>query len=250
MMDSLLIIEAFIFFISGLTHGIIGFGFPMIATPALSLFLSVKDSVLMTLFPTLSLNMRVVIKSGFVVDLFKQYWMLLLSISIGCYIGTHLLVVYYTEFYKILLAFMTILYLKKEILKFSFKDKIEKYPKFNMILFGLISGIVSGLVNVMIPVIIIYILELGLKKENFVGLMNLCFFSSKMTQIVVFGSLGNFSLAFFYIIIPMIAISLLGLSIGSKFRDRLDEEFYVKVLRFTLWCLSFYLIVDYFIQYS
>lgn len=54
--------ELIIFFGAGLAHGILGFGFPMVATPLLSTFMSVKESVLHTLFPTMSVNANVLKK--------------------------------------------------------------------------------------------------------------------------------------------------------------------------------------------
>lgn len=104
----------------------------------------------------------------------------------------------------------------------------------------------SGLVNIMIPVLIIYILESKIPKEKALVVMNGCFFASKALQILIFGSYGSFSFSFLLLMIPVVGFSLLGLFIGSKLRDRLDEKLYAKLLRASLWGLAFYLSVRYF----
>lgn len=246
MIDSIFFLEVSIFLIAGIVHGILGFGFPMVVTPMLSIFLSVKDAVLLTLFPTLTLNAKVASAHNSFILILKKYKLLIFFVAIGSFIGTNLLVIFYIDFYKVILSIMTLLYLNKKHLRIDLKDTIENFPILNMIFFGLCAGIGSGLVNVMVPVLIIYILELNLKKEDAIILMNSCFFTSKITQVIVFGSLGSFSLEFFYTITPLIIISLVGLYFGSKLRDKIDEHFYEKVLKVSLYILSLYLIIDYF----
>jgi uncharacterized membrane protein YfcA len=115
-----------------------------------------------------------------------------------------------------------------------------------MLFFGLFSGVVSGLVNIMLPVLVIYVLEMNLKKEESFTLMNFCFISSKITQIFIFGSYGNFSFDFVLFMIPVIFISLFGLMMGERMRKYINEDFYKKILIWLLWGLSLYLIFDTF----
>ena len=244
-MDNILLLQFAIFFISGFFHGLLGFGFPMIATPLLSLFLTVKESVLLTLFPTMSVNGNMIRKSGAFKEIWAEYKLLILSILFGSLIGTNFLILYYSDSYRILLALVILLYLNAKHINFSLAKSIENNPKKMMILFGLLSGVVSGLVNIMIPVLIIYILESGINKEKSLVIMNLCFFVSKSIQIIIFGSYGSFSIEFLTLVIPIVLVSLFGLFLGSKMRDKIDEKLYTKLLQLTLWGLSFYIILEY-----
>jgi uncharacterized membrane protein YfcA len=244
-MDNLLLFELVIFFGSGLAHGILGFGFPMVATPLLSLFMSIKESVLYTLFPTMMVNANVIKKSGRFKEIWREYKYLIISVLFGSFIGTNFLIIFYHDSYRILLALVILLYLNSHHIKLSLYDVIQQYPKTLMISFGFVSGIVSGLVNIMIPVLIIYILESRIEKAKSLVVMNGCFFASKFLQILIFGSYGSFSVSFLLLMIPIVIFSLLGLFLGSKIRDRVDENLYKKLLRFSLWILAFYLIFQY-----
>ncbi|HIP29383.1 MAG TPA: sulfite exporter TauE/SafE family protein [Sulfurospirillum arcachonense] len=246
-MDSILLFSLPIFLLSGFAHGLLGFGFPMVATPLLSVFLSVKEAVLLTLFPTLVANTRVIKKGGNFFDIWKEYKLLITFVVFGSFLGTNFLINYDTPYYKLLLAFVILLYLNRDYMKISLEKIFLKNPIIMMILFGFLSGIVSGLVNIMIPILVIYIIESKISKEKSFVLMNFCFFSSKLTQIIIFGTNGNFSLDFSYMMIPIIFISILGLILGEKIRKYIDEKLYKKILIWLLWLLSIYLILDTFL---
>jgi len=248
MMDNVLLFSLPIFLLSGFVHGLLGFGFPMIATPLLSVFISVKEAVLLTLFPTLVSNVQVIKKSENFYVVFKEYIVLIVSVIMGSFLGTSFLVYYNTPYYKLLLSFLILLYLNKDYLRISLEKIVFENPIKMMILFGFFSGIASGLVNIMIPILVIYIIESKVLKETAFVLMNLCFFSSKLTQIFIFGTNGDFSLNFTFLMIPIITISILGLFLGDKIRKYIDEKFYKKILTGLLWMLSIYLILDTFLH--
>ncbi len=245
-MDSLLLFQFAIFLFSGFIHGVLGFGFPLVATPLLSIFVSIKEAVLLTLFPTMFSNAQIIKKSGNFRAVLGEYWLLIVFVIIGSFIGTSFLIEFDSTYYKLLLAIVILLYLNKEKMKISLERTIFNNPKKMMIIFGLISGVVSGLVNIMLPVLVIYVLEMNLEKEKSFTLMNFCFLFSKITQIVIFGSYGNFTLNFAFFMVPVVIVTLFGLFLGDKIRNHIDEKLYKKLLISLLWILSFYLIFDTF----
>jgi uncharacterized membrane protein YfcA len=246
-MDNIYFYEALIFLISGFVHSVVGFGFPMLATPLLSIFVSVKEAVLLTLFPNIAINLNIIKRTSSFSILWSEYKLLIIPVVLGSFIGTNLLVLFYSEYYKVLLGLITLLYLNRTHINFSLHETIKNNPKTMMILFGGASGLIGGLVNVMLPLLIIYALESGMEKEKSFATMNFCFFSSKMTQVIVFGLNGDLSLDFSFLIIPIVLISLLGFYLGNKVRHKVNEKLYKQILLMTLWCLSFYLIINPFL---
>jgi len=246
-MDETLLAQALIILVSSFVHSVVGFGFPLLATPLLSIFVTLKEAVLLTLFPNLVINSNIVKRSSSFSALWKEYKLLVISLVLGSFLGTNLLIQFYSENYKILLALITLLYLNKSHINFSLEEIIKNNPKNMMLLFGFASGVVGGLVNIMLPLLVIYILESGIKKEKSFAIMNFCFFSSKLTQVIVFGAHGSFTMKFGLVVIPIVLISLVGLYLGNKVRHKLNENLYKKILLATLWILSFYLIVNSFI---
>jgi hypothetical protein len=243
-MNDLFVYQALIVLVSGFIHSVVGFGFPMLATPLLSIMVTVKEAVLLTLFPNIAINLNIIKRSSSFSILWREYKLLIIPVVLGSFVGTNLLILFYSEYYKVLLGLITLLYLNRTHINFSLENTIHNNPKLMMLLFGSASGLIGGLVNVMLPLLIIYALESGIAKEKSVAIMNFCFFSSKLTQVIVFGFHGDLSLEFSFLAIPIVIISLIGFYFGNKVRHKVDEELYRKILLLTLWILSFYLIIN------
>lgn len=245
-MDIVFLATLAIMFIGGIFHGLIGFGFPLLVTPALSLFTDIKNAILATLFPTLFVNGTSILSIKNELKALKKFWILGLFVAIGSFVGTKILISYPYEFYKIILSSVMIIYLLKNKLHFNTNAKINLHSYSFMIFIGFISGVVGGITNVLVSILVIYILELKLEKNSSIVVMNFCFFSSKLTQIALFGLEGLIKTADFYPILLMLLFTFFGFFIGLRFRKEISTKFYEKILRFALWTLSIMLIFQYF----
>jgi len=249
-MDGFIVSEAFftllIMALGGAFHGLLGLGFPMIATPLLSLMGTVQSAVLTTLIPTLSVNGASIISIQNPWPILRRFWPLGIMIVLGSSAGTHLLMAYESDIYKLILAIMILFYLNQKSLKISIGSILANFPLLTMLFFGLLSGLVSGLVNVMIPILIIYVLELGLKKVDSIVLMNFCFFSSKLTQVATFGWMGLFSLTLFGWALFYASVAVGSLMLGKRFSSKIDAKMFTLILRVSLWIMAAMLFVQYF----
>ncbi len=239
-------IELLIVLFSGIFHGMLGFGFPMIATSLFAIFMDLKKAVLYTLLPTIAVNFLSLKKDNSFSYIWKHYKLLISSVIIGSFVGTNLLVFYYTDYYKLILAFSILLYLNKTRLNLSITHTVHKHPKEMTILFGFLSGLAGGMANIMIPVLLILILELNLEKKRAIGVMNFCFIANKTLQVIIFGYNGSFNPQTFPYIFLFIIVAMIGFFLGSRVQDKIDEVLYKKILNAILWPLSFYLIISTF----
>ena len=238
--------EAFIVLISGMVHGIFGFGFPMISTPLFALFMDLKKAVLYTLLPTIAVNFFSLKKDNSFGSIWKEHRLLISSVIMGSLVGTNLLVLYYSDYYKLILAGVILLYLNKARLNISLTHSVQEHPFAMTLLFGFLSGVVGGIANIMIPVLLILILELNLDKKRSIGVMSFCFITNKVLQVIIFGYHGSFNLETLPYILPFIFIAVMGFFIGSRIQDKIDDALYKKLLNIVLWILSLYLIVSTF----
>ncbi len=94
----------------------------MIATPLLSMFLSVKEAVLLTLFPTVFANSYVIKKVSNFQKIWLEYKLLIIFVVIGSFTGTKLLIIFNSEYYKLILSFVILLYLNREYMNISLKN--------------------------------------------------------------------------------------------------------------------------------
>jgi uncharacterized protein len=244
MIGEFFLFEACIVFFSGIAHGVLGFGFPMLSTPLFALFMDLKQAVLYTLFPTISVNYFSLKKDNSFGSIWHQYRLLIGSVVVGSLMGTTLLVYYYTHYYKLILAGVILLYLNKTRLNISLSGPFKHSPLVMIGCFGFLSGFVGGIANIMIPVLIIVIMELNLEKKRAIGVMSFCFITNKVLQVILFSAHGSFNTETLMHIVPFVFIAVAGFFLGSRVQDRIDEARYRKVLNLVLWCLSVYLVVS------
>jgi uncharacterized membrane protein YfcA len=235
--------------LAGLVHGSLGLGFPMTATPLLALLTDVQSAVLITLFPTIAVNLLSIYHGGKWRDSIGRYWPLAAYATIGSIVGTNILILSDPSPFRLLLAAIIILYLNLERLSLIRMGWIKNNPDLSLMIFGLIGGILAGTVNVMVPILVILALELGLKSTAMVQVFNLCFLGGKISQTTVFSVSGAIDQALLNIAIPGIGVAVAAWFIGVAIRDRIATKTYRKILKQLLLVTACVLIIQYLLDF-
>ena len=169
------IVLTFIFCLAAFIHGSIGFGFLMVATPLLAFFTNIQTAIVLTLIPTVLVNLISIVSEVNILLAARRHLSLALFAMPGCGVGTNIMLSVNSDIFKGLLGIVIIIYLlvEKTKLKLSW---IRLYPRLSKLTFGVSVGLVGGMTNVMGPVLIIYSLESKHSKSEIVQASNLCFF--------------------------------------------------------------------------
>ncbi|WP_072682592.1 sulfite exporter TauE/SafE family protein [Arcobacter sp. LA11] len=232
-----------IVFWSSIIHGSIGFGFGMIATPLVALYTDIQTAITYLLFPTMMVNIVSILSNGKFFEALKKFWFIIFLMVIGSSFGTFLLIFSNSEFFKLLLAFIILIYLAQSFIKIE-ASFISKYPKSSTYGLGLVGGLLSGLTNVVAPLMIIYTLELKYSRKDTIQLSNLCFLFTKIGQLMVFLYFGSFSSETFGGSIIAVLVVLFGMFLGIKINKKIDAKFYTKILKVLLFVIACMLIVQ------
>jgi len=240
-----LVIVSSILAMAGFIHGVFGIGFPMIATPLLALILDVQSAVLITLFPTIAVNMVSIYQGGEWRSSIGRFWPLALFAAIGSMLGANMLVAFDPSPFRLLLAAIILLYLALPWMKRLRLDWVANHMYFSMLGFGLIAGMFGGSVNVMVPILMIFTLELGLARTAMIQTFNLCFLSGKATQVGVFFFAGLIDVGLVRVAGPGLALAVVALLAGSAIRDRIDSVLYQDILRKLLLLMACILVGQY-----
>ena len=233
---------------AGLIHGALGLGFPLVATPLLALFTDVRTAILITLLPTVSLNIFSILRGGHWRESIGRFWPIAAYAVAGGIAGSYVLVISDPAPFKLLLAALVLLYLFAGQASAFRMHWIQKHLAASMMVFGLIAGLAAGTTNVMVPILIIYSLELGLQRTAMVQVFNLCFLAGKLTQIGVFGSAGLLTGPLLLATAPLAVVAVGALFAGMKIRDRIPTDTYENVVRRVLLVLALVLIAQFFIE--
>ncbi|WDP91740.1 MAG: sulfite exporter TauE/SafE family protein [Desulfobacter sp.] len=228
---------------AAVVHGVVGIGFPLVATPLLAMAADVKTAVLILVLPTVFINAANVIRGGGWGRSIGRYWPLALYGMAGSFMGTRLLILAPPELFRPLLAGVIILYLNAERLGLGF-SWIPAHPAAATAVFGISAGILGGTVNVMLPALVIFALEVKMDKTAMIQVFNLCFLLGKLTQGTVFLSAGLYTPEVLKTALPL-AVLALGIMTGAMaLRDRIPGAVYRKWLRRLLALMAGILIVQ------
>lgn len=232
--------------VSALAHGALGFGFPLLSTPLFAALTDVRAAILLTLVPTIVVNLSSIIGEGRWEAPALRQWPLAVYAAIGSVFGTSLLIRIDPEPFRLLLAGTIFLYLYLQQHPGFRLRFIASQPKSSMLGFGLTAGLLAGTVNTMVPVLIIYVLEIGLTASATVQLFNLCFVAGKLSQVATFGSAGIIGERLLQLWLILAVPSALALLLGRSIRKKIDGGTYRQVLKWMLGGLAVLLIVQFF----
>jgi uncharacterized membrane protein YfcA len=229
---------------AGGVHGLLGIGFPMIATPLIAMLTDVRSAMLLVLLPTLAINIVNVIAGGRWRDSLARFWPLAVYSILGSILGTRLIVVGDPAPYKLLLAagILAYLYISRYGVRLGW---VKTRPHLAVFIFGFSGGILAGTVNVMLPALIILGLELRLSRRVMVQTFNFCFFWGKLAQAAVFMGAGVLSFGGLTATVPITLAALMALWAGMRGRPYINADSYRRGLKIALGLLALLLIVQF-----
>jgi uncharacterized membrane protein YfcA len=236
-----LIIFLTVLFFSALVHGSIGFGFPMIATPLLALFSDIQTAIMLTLIPTVLVNLVSIKSEEKLSVVFKEFFPFALIAMLGSACGTAVLIYANSDYFKLLLALTILIYLLMDKLKIN-STFVQRKPKQALGMFGISAGFLGGLTNVMAPVLIIYALESKYTKSQTIQFSNLCFLLGKLIQLFIFGLFGSFSLQAVGVSLSSLLIVGFALYVGIAIKKRIDAKAYIVFIKLLLLVISLILL--------
>ena len=225
-------------------HGALGFGFPLVSTPLLVLFMEMPAAILLTLVPTVSINLVSFFTEKHWRQALKTFWPIPSFTIVGSMLGTQILLSVDPAPFRLLLALMLVVYLATERLTRSQQE--HQVPKWGMALFGFGLGLLAGVVNIFAPVLVVFALYTRMNPLLMVATFNMSFLTSKSGQIIGFIANDAFDKEVVLLTLALVPLVLLCLWIGIKLRRKIHHETYIQLLRGALWLIAVALVADWF----
>jgi uncharacterized membrane protein YfcA len=228
--------------LAAFVHGAFGFGFPLIATPLLALFVDLRSAVLLTLVPTVGINLVSILGEKHWREALRVFWPIPAFAILGSLIGTQVLLKVDPEPFRLLLALVLIAYLATD--RFHGSERERTAPPWVLGLLGLSLGLLAGVVNIFAPVIVVFALYTRMDPKLMVAAFNLSFITSKSGQILGFALKGAFDPTVLEQSLLVLPLVLASLWLGIRLRRRIHLETYRRLLRYSLWVIALVLIGD------
>lgn len=228
---------------AGLVHGTLGLGFPMVATPILATMMDVRSAILITLLPTMAVNIASIVNSRASLASTRSFMPLVGFALLGSIAGAAVLAVTDPAPFRIVLAGLILLYLWSS-LRIS-KQWLDDNSLLAMAGFGILAGLAAGTTNVMIAVLIIYFLSLNTPRATMVPTLNACFLVGKASQFAVLAIAGLFGISLIIETIPLALAAIIALLVGQRLQSRIQVSTYQSILRKLLLLLAAILIFQF-----
>jgi len=232
--------------LAGLVHGAIGLGFPMVATPLIAVFLDVRLAILITLLPTITVNIASILGGSDYRKSFSRFWLLFTFVLVGSIAGSLMLAYLDPSPFRLALALLILLYLWITLTGKLSAGWVGSANNLAMVGFGLVAGISGGITNVMIAILLIYFLSLQMPKSSMVPVINTCFLIGKLSQITILSAAGMVSLMLAVQTVPLAVASLAALFAGQKLGKAIDNERYTRIVYGLLFLLAIILLIQFF----
>jgi hypothetical protein len=231
---------------AGLVHGTLGLGFPMVATPMLAVFFDVRSAILLTLLPTVAVNVASIWNSRHSLASVQRFLPLTGFVLIGSIFGAYILASADPDPFRLVLAGLIMLYLWTNLSGRIPRQWIDTNRIAAMCLFGVLAGLAGGTTNVMVAILIIFFLSLDVPRATMVPVLNTCFLIGKISQIVVLSIVGLVSFTLFYETAPLALTAVLALLFGQRLREKIAIDVYRRILQGLLVVLASILLVQFF----
>jgi uncharacterized membrane protein YfcA len=244
---SLMIAILSIMFFAGLVHGTLGLGFPMVATPMLAVFFDVLTAILITLLPTVAVNLASIWNSRKSLDSVVRFAPLIGFVLPGSLIGAYILATSDPAPFRLALAALILLYLWTNISGRLPRQWLAGNAMLAMVLFGFIAGLAGGTTNVMVAILIVFFRSIEVPRTSMVPALNACFLVGKISQIAVLSLAGLVSFTLLYETLPLALAAVLALVVGQRIREKIAVQVYRRVLHGLLVILAGILLLQFFI---
>jgi len=228
---------------AGLVHGTLGLGFPMVATPILATMMDVRSAILVTLLPTMAVNIASIASNRAALASTRPFVPLVGFCLLGSIAGATILAITDPAPFRIVLAGLILLYLWSN-LRIS-RQWLQHNPLLAMAGFGISAGLAAGTTNVMVAVLIIYFLSMDTARTTMVPTLNACFLVGKASQILVLAIAGFVGFRLMLETTPLALAAIAALLVGQRLQPRIQVSTYQSILRKLLLLLAIILIYQF-----
>ena len=227
---------------AGFIKGAIGFGFPSLATPLLSLVVDVKTAVVVLILPNIVMDGIQFARRGAPLATVRRFGTLLLSGGVGIVLGTRVLTLLSPRTATLILGVFVLLFVALSVTGLAPKIPPHWEPWLSPPA-GFAAGVIGGVTNSPATALVLYFHGIGLAKHEFISSIAFTFFFYKLVQLGAVTWYGLLPWSLLGVSVALTAVALAGFAVGLRVQDRLDQRSFNRVVLVFLAVLGAWLLV-------
>jgi uncharacterized membrane protein YfcA len=217
--------------LAAFVKGAVGFGFPALGTPLLSLVVDVKTAVVVLILPNLLMDGIQFTRRGAPLATVRRFGLMLLAGAAGMVLGTRALVLLSPETAGLVLGAFVLCFVVVNATGLA-PTVPARWEQWLSAPAGFAAGVIGGLTNAPVTPLVLYLQAIGLGKHEFVAAVAL---SSIWYGLLPWSLVGMST--------GLIAVALGGFAVGLRVQDRLDQRTFNRAVLVFLAVLGVWLLV-------
>ena len=209
--------------LAAFVKGSIGFGFPTLGTPLLSLLTGVHAAVVLLFLPNIAMDALQLARLGGPGVVARRFATLLAAGAVGTLLGTGLLVWLSPHTATLVLGAVVLLYVAASLVGVA-PRVAPRWERAVSPVVGFVAGVIGGVTNVPGTPLVMYFNALGLAKQEFVAAVAFTFIVYKVVQLGVVLCFGLLSWPLVGWSVALTVVGLGGFWLGLRVQDRLDPR--------------------------
>ena len=228
--------------LAAFVKGAIGFGFPTLGTPLLSLVTDVKTAVVLLIIPNIAMDGIQFLRRGAPRAVVDRFWTLLVAGAAGTLVGTRLLVGLSPRTATLVLSAVVLGFVALSAAGVS-PRLAPRWERWLSPVVGLAVGVIGGVTNVPGTPLVVYLHALGLPKHEFVAAVAFTFVVYKLVQLAAVAYFGLLAWSLAGWSVALTGLALGGFAAGLRVQDRLDPRAFNRAVLGFLAFLGLWLLV-------
>jgi uncharacterized membrane protein YfcA len=203
--------------------GAIGFGFPSLATPLLSLVVDVKTAVVLLILPNIVMDGVQFARRGAPLATVRRFGTLLLSGGVGIVLGTRVLTLLSPRAATLILGLFVLIFVTLSATGLAPKIPPHWEPWLSPPA-GFVAGVIGGVTNSPATALVLYFQGIGLAKHDFLSAISFTFVFYKLVQLGAVTWYGLLPWSLLWASVALTVAALAGFAVGLRVQDRLDQR--------------------------
>jgi len=234
-MAAVVLVAAFI-------KGAIGFGFPSLGTPLLSLVTDVKTAVVVLIIPNIVMDGIQFVRRGTPLATARRFGVMLVSGAIGVVLGTRVLTMLSPRAATLFLGIFVVIFVTLNATGLAPRVPAH-WERWLSPPAGLVAGFIGGVTNSPATALVLYFHGIGLGKDDFISSVAFSFLFYKLVQLGAVAWYGLLPWSLLGVSIALTAVGLVGFALGLRVQDRLDQRAFNRAVLAFLGALGAWLLV-------
>ncbi len=214
---------ALVVLVAAFVKGAIGFGFPALGTPLLSLVVDVKTAVVVLILPNIVMDGIQFARRGTPLATVRRFGILLVAGALGTVLGTRALVVLSPQATTQILGAFVLCFVALNATGLAPRVPAQ-WERWLSAPAGFVAGIIGGITNSPATPLVLYFQAIALSKHDFVSSVAFTFFFYKLVQFGAVSWYGLLPWSLLWLSLALTAVALAGFAVGLRVQDRLDQR--------------------------